>query len=117
MLIGIVKKNSIMVVDFALEAEKTGLSPEEAAFQGATVRFRPILMTTLAAIMGAIPIALGIGAGAEVRRPLGLAVVGGLVFSQIVTLYLTPIFYTYMDEFQLWLDKKGAAVEVTDNEV
>ena len=107
MLIGIVKKNSIMVVDFALAAEKTGLSPEEAAFQGATIRFRPIIMTTLAAIMGAVPIALGIGAGAEVRRPLGLAVVGGLVLSQIVTLYLTPIFYTYMDEFQTWLDNKG----------
>lgn len=105
MLIGIVKKNSIMVVDFALEAEKKGVTPEEAAFQGATIRFRPILMTTLAAIMGALPIALGIGAGAEVRRPLGLAVVGGLVFSQIVTLYLTPVFYTYMDEFQSWVNK------------
>ena len=107
MLIGIVKKNSIMVVDFALAAEKTGITPEEAAFQGATIRFRPIIMTTLAAIMGALPIALGIGAGAEVRRPLGLAVVGGLVISQIVTLYLTPIFYTYMDEFQTWLDKRN----------
>ena len=107
MLIGIVKKNSIMVVDFALEAEKQGLSPEEAAFQGATIRFRPIIMTTLAAIMGALPIALGIGAGAEVRRPLGLAVVGGLILSQIVTLYLTPIFYTYMDEFQTWLNKRN----------
>lgn len=116
MLIGIVKKNSIMVVDFALEAEKQGISPSEAAFQGATTRFRPILMTTLAAIMGALPIALGIGAGAEVRRPLGLAVVGGLVFSQIVTLYLTPIFYTYMDEFQTWLDKKTESTETASNE-
>jgi HAE1 family hydrophobic/amphiphilic exporter-1 len=108
MLIGIVKKNSIMVVDFAIEAEKTGLSPRDAAFQGATIRFRPIIMTTLAAIMGAMPIALGFGAGAEIRRPLGLAVVGGLAFSQIVTLYLTPIFYTYMDELQHWLDARTA---------
>jgi Cation/multidrug efflux pump len=107
MLIGIVKKNSIMVVDFAIEAEKTGITPEEAAFKGATIRFRPILMTTLAAIMGALPIAMGIGAGAEVRRPLGLAVVGGLAFSQIVTLYLTPIFYTYMDELQKWLEERN----------
>ncbi|MUM78730.1 MMPL family transporter [Pseudodesulfovibrio sp. F-1] len=111
MLIGIVKKNSIMVVDFAIEAEKTGLSPQEAAFQGATIRFRPIIMTTLAAIMGAMPIALGFGAGAEIRRPLGLAVVGGLAFSQIVTLYLTPIFYTYMDQFQRWLDARTAQPE------
>jgi HAE1 family hydrophobic/amphiphilic exporter-1 len=107
LLIGIVKKNSIMVVDFAIEAEKKGVTPAEAAFQGATTRFRPILMTTLAAIMGALPIALGIGAGAEVRRPLGLAVVGGLAFSQIVTLYLTPIYYTYMDEFQIWISKRA----------
>ena len=105
-----------MVVDFALEAEKSGISPEEAAFQGATIRFRPILMTTLAAIMGALPIALGIGAGAEVRRPLGLAVVGGLVISQIVTLYLTPIFYTYMDEFQTWVDKRNAKGETAEAE-
>ncbi|MBU4378711.1 MAG: efflux RND transporter permease subunit, partial [Proteobacteria bacterium] len=116
MLIGIVKKNSIMVVDFAIQAEKTGLTPEEAAFQGATTRFRPILMTTLAAIMGALPIALGFGAGAEIRRPLGLAVVGGLAFSQIVTLYLTPIFYTYMDEFQHWLDARTAQPEATEGE-
>ncbi len=109
MLIGIVKKNSIMVVDFALEAEKKGITPEETAFQGATIRFRPILMTTLAAIMGALPIALGIGAGAEVRRPLGLAVVGGLIFSQIVTLYLTPVFYTYMDEFQTWVNNRNGS--------
>ena len=117
MLIGIVKKNSIMVVDFAIQAEKKGITPEQAAFEGATTRFRPILMTTLAAIMGALPIALGIGAGAEVRRPLGLAVVGGLVFSQLVTLYLTPIVYTYMDEFQIWIDKRMASNERVEGEV
>jgi HAE1 family hydrophobic/amphiphilic exporter-1 len=116
MLIGIVKKNSIMVVDFAIEAEKTGITPEEAAFKGATIRFRPILMTTLAAIMGALPIAMGIGAGAEVRRPLGLAVVGGLAFSQIVTLYLTPIFYTYMDELQKWLEERNRNAEPAQEE-
>ncbi|WP_319466229.1 efflux RND transporter permease subunit [uncultured Pseudodesulfovibrio sp.] len=117
MLIGIVKKNSIMVVDFAIEAEKTGISSLEAAFQGATIRFRPILMTTLAAIMGALPIALGIGAGAESRRPLGLAVVGGLVFSQVVTLYLTPVFYTYMDDFQTWINAKRESRVPSENEL
>jgi HAE1 family hydrophobic/amphiphilic exporter-1 len=108
MLIGIVKKNAIMVVDFAIEREKQGLNPAEAAFEGSIVRFRPIMMTTFAAIMGALPIALGFGAGAAARRPLGLVVVGGLVFSQVVTLYLTPVFYTYMDEFQSWCGRKAA---------
>ncbi len=106
MLIGIVKKNSIMVVDFAIAEEKKGVFPEEAAFNGALIRFRPIMMTSLAAIMGALPIALGMGAGAEARRPLGLAVVGGLALSQVVTLYLTPVFYTYMDELQSWLGRR-----------
>jgi len=100
MLIGIVKKNSIMVVDFAIQAEKSGKTPEEAAFEGSLVRFRPIMMTTIAAIMGALPIALGFGAGAEARRPMGLVVVGGLILSQVVTLYLTPVVYTYMDRLQ-----------------
>jgi multidrug efflux pump subunit AcrB len=97
-----------MVVDFAIEREKQGLNPAEAAFEGSIVRFRPIMMTTFAAIMGALPIALGFGAGAAARRPLGLVVVGGLVFSQVVTLYLTPVFYTYMDEFQSWCGRKAA---------
>jgi HAE1 family hydrophobic/amphiphilic exporter-1 len=101
MLIGIVKKNAIMVVDFALEAQRSGgKSAAEAAHQGSLVRFRPIMMTTMAALMGTLPIALGVGAGAGSRRPLGLAVVGGLLFSQLVTLYLTPVFYTYVDAFQ-----------------
>ena len=104
MLIGIVKKNAIMVVDFALVAEaKHGKDPVEAAFEGSVVRFRPIIMTTLAAIMGALPIALGYGADSAARRPLGLVVVGGLVLSQMVTLFLTPVFYSYMDALQTWL--------------
>jgi HAE1 family hydrophobic/amphiphilic exporter-1 len=98
MLIGIVKKNAIMMVDFALELERQGeTSPAESAYQGSMIRFRPIMMTTAAAIMGTLPIAIGFGADADARRPLGLCVVGGLLFAQFVTLYLTPVFYTYMD--------------------
>ena len=101
MLIGIVKKNAIMMIDFALEAERTeGKQPEEAIYEGALIRFRPIMMTTMAALMGTLPIAIGFGAGAESRRGLGLAVVGGLVFSQIVTLYITPVYYVYLDKLQ-----------------
>jgi HAE1 family hydrophobic/amphiphilic exporter-1 len=101
MLIGIVKKNAIMMIDFALDAERSeGKSPEESIYQGALVRFRPIMMTTMAALMGTLPIAIGFGAGADSRRGLGLAVVGGLVFSQIVTLYITPVYYVYLDKLQ-----------------
>jgi hydrophobic/amphiphilic exporter-1 (mainly G- bacteria), HAE1 family len=101
MLIGIVKKNAIMMIDFAIEAERRDrLSAREAILQAASVRFRPIMMTTMAALVGTLPIALGHGAGAESRRPLGIAVVGGLLFSQLITLYITPVVYTYLDAWQ-----------------
>jgi HAE1 family hydrophobic/amphiphilic exporter-1 len=109
MLIGIVEKNAIMQIDFALDAERNqGLPPIQAIYQGCLIRFRPIMMTTMAALFGALPIALGYGAGGEARQPLGLAVVGGLCFSQLITLYLTPVFYTYMAALQTWLGRREA---------
>jgi multidrug efflux pump len=103
LLIGIVKKNAIMMIDFALEAERhAGKSPVEAIFQACLLRFRPITMTTMAALFGSLPLALGTGIGSELRRPLGLAIVGGLIVSQLLTLYTTPVVYLYMDRFRLW---------------
>jgi HAE1 family hydrophobic/amphiphilic exporter-1 len=106
MLIGIVKKNAIMMIDFAIERERSEhIPPAQAIVEAASVRFRPIMMTTVAAIAGTLPIAIGLGASAASRRPLGIAVVGGLAFSQIVTLYVTPVFYTYLDDLQSWLGR------------
>jgi HAE1 family hydrophobic/amphiphilic exporter-1 len=107
MLVGIVKKNAIMMIDFALEAERVeGKSPVEAIYQGCLIRFRPIMMTTMSALAGSLPIALGLGAGAESRRPLGMAVVGGLLFSQLLTLYITPVVYVYMESLQQFLRER-----------
>jgi multidrug efflux pump len=103
LLIGIVKKNAILMVDFALEAERSeGMRPREAIYQACLLRFRPILMTTTAALFGALPLILSSGMGAELRRPLGIAIVGGLIFSQVLTLYTTPVVYLYFDRLREW---------------
>jgi multidrug efflux pump len=107
LLIGIVKKNGIMMIDFALEAERQeGKSPQEAIYQACRLRFRPIMMTTMAALLGALPLALGTGVGSELRRPLGIAIVGGLIVSQMLTLYTTPVVYLYLDRCRLWFERR-----------
>ncbi|HEX3061524.1 MAG TPA: efflux RND transporter permease subunit, partial [Usitatibacter sp.] len=108
LLIGIVKKNAILMIDFALERERAGHTDTEAAIrEAALLRFRPIMMTTLAAMLGAIPLALGTGDGAELRRPLGISIVGGLLVSQLLTLYTTPVIYLYLDRFRLWARRRA----------
>jgi multidrug efflux pump len=103
LLIGIVKKNAIMMIDFALQAERAqGLSPADAIYEACLIRFRPIMMTTLAALLGAVPMILDNGAGSELRRPLGISIAGGLIVSQVLTLYTTPVVYLYLDRMRLW---------------
>ena len=117
LLIGIVKKNAILMIDFALAAEREeGMSSRDAIFQASLLRFRPILMTTLAAMFGAVPLALGTGAGSELRRPLGITIVGGLIFSQMLTLYTTPVVYLYMDRLRLWRERRRAAGTIVPHE-
>jgi HAE1 family hydrophobic/amphiphilic exporter-1 len=110
MLIGIVKKNAIMMIDFALHRQRSdGVAPERAIYEAAITRFRPIMMTTMAALMGTLPIAFGSGAGAESRRPLGLCVAGGLVLSQLLTLYITPVIYSYLDHLSTHFSRRKGA--------
>ena len=114
LLIGIVKKNAIMMIDFALDAErKQNMSARDAVFQACLLRFRPIMMTTMAAMLGALPLAIGFGEGSEMRRPLGIAIVGGLLVSQLLTLYTTPVVYLYMDRFRLWARRRWARIYQT----
>jgi multidrug efflux pump subunit AcrB len=110
LLIGIVKKNAIMMIDFALETERQeGKTPAEAIYEACVLRFRPIMMTTMGALLGALPLALGRGMGSELRRPLGIAIVGGLIVSQMLTLYTTPVVYLYMDRLRLSFKRRGAS--------
>jgi multidrug efflux pump len=108
LLIGIVKKNAIMMIDFALEAEREqGKNPYDAIFQASLLRFRPIMMTTMAALLGAVPLAFGQGTGSELRRPLGITIIGGLLLSQLLTLYTTPVIYLFFDDLARRFTKRG----------
>ena len=112
LLIGIVKKNAIMMIDFALEAERVeGKDPEEAIYQACLLRFRPIMMTTMAALLGGVPLAFGSGMGAELRRPLGITIIGGLILSQLLTLFTTPVIYLAFDRIGRWLARRKGAEE------
>ena len=105
LLIGLVKKNGILMVDFALDAERLeGKNSHDSIYEACLLRFRPIMMTTMSAIFGALPLALGTGMGSELRRPLGIAIIGGLIFSQMLTLYTTPVIYLYMERFKIWFE-------------
>jgi len=110
LLIGIVKKNAIMMIDFALDAErKEGMSPVDAIYQACLLRFRPIMMTTMAALLGGVPLALGTGTGSELRRPLGITIIGGLIFSQLLTLYTTPVIYLFFDRLAQRFSRRRSA--------
>src|SRR5437762_10736585 len=111
LLIGLVKKNAIMMIDVALDIERTqGKPPVEAIYEACILRFRPIMMTTMAALLGGLPLALGRGTGSEMRRPLGIAIVGGLMLSQLLTLYTTPVVYLYLDRVRLWFERRAKAL-------
>jgi multidrug efflux pump len=118
LLIGIVKKNAIMMVDFALAAERTeGKSPSESIYQACVLRFRPILMTTMAALLGAVPLAVGTGTGSELRRPLGITIIGGLIASQLLTLYTTPVVYLSLDRLRLRFQRRRGGPTITGPEI
>ena len=116
LLIGIVKKNAILMIDFAVDASRhQDLTPRDAIYEACLLRFRPIMMTTMAALLGALPLALGTGPGSELRRPLGVTIVGGLILSQLLTLYTTPVVYLYLERLRRWLGRRRTSVVRTES--